>query len=165
MGTPLRNPEKIGSLSPAETVAFSQPFQHNWEATDTVHRRIGEDGLMMQNANTVFTLPPTYEQFLPALQLAMDHELSVRGFRQVMRSVLTARQSEIRAGLSQQDGFLKMRAHQDLRSTIPSLFYTISDICPTDYLPTLNDKIGDTSKEDIIWIRLEIFHLQRLTKF
>ncbi|MFZ2545125.1 MAG: hypothetical protein WAW80_04060 [Candidatus Saccharimonadales bacterium] len=130
-------PERVGSLSNEESAAFSKSFQHDWDYIRSEERLSGSESILLDKLEGDFNLPNSYEQFFPAIQLAADHELAVRGFMRVQTIGLTIRQWNVRQNMSQHDASYIGKAHQDLPADKPSRFYTVSDITPTEYFPQL----------------------------
>lgn len=131
-------PEGVGTLSNEQADAFSQPFQHDWAHFRSTDRLRGSESILLDKLDGDFNLPDSYKQFFPAIQLAADHELAVRGFMRVQSIGLTIRQWNVKQDMSQQDASYIGKAHKDLPAFMPGRFYTISDIAPTDYFPELN---------------------------
>lgn len=138
-------PERVGSLSSEESIAFSQPFGHDWDYIRSEERMSGSESILLDKLEGDFNLPNSYEQFFPAMQLAADHELAVRGFMRFQTIYLTIRQWNVRQNTSQQDASYIGRAHQDSPANKPSRFYTVSDISPTEYFPQLRSPTNQDS--------------------
>jgi hypothetical protein len=143
------HPEKIGRLTDAEATAFSLPFEHDWRYVRGNNPLQGSEEIIIDQSDSQFGLPDSYGQFVPAIRIMTDHELSVHGLHTVANTRLTIRQQLVRQNTSQQDASFLGRAHYDGEIGEDSRFYTISDTTPTNYYPSLNAK-GHTREEILV---------------
>lgn len=134
---PLR-PSCVGTLNPQEAAAFSQPFEHNWGYVKRRELLVGSQDIRLLDPNVQdnpYGVPLGYEQFLPAIALAVEHERQARGSRVVSDALLTVRQWPVAPGRNQQGG-PNAQLHRDLDGkTGQGVFYTVSDAYPTQYYP------------------------------
>jgi hypothetical protein len=134
-------PEVVGLLTPDQAAAYSRPFRHDWSYIHARGLAVGAEGIRLFDPNVddnIFGLPRGYEQFLPAVILAVEHERSVRGSLLVRDALLTVRQWPVAAGYSQH-GSEATELHRDISGSDGSgRFYTTSDRYPTQYFPKID---------------------------
>jgi hypothetical protein len=133
-------PEVVGRLNPDEATAFSRSFESPWRYVKELGVFEGNESvrLLVPNINdNPYGVPFGYEQFLPAIGIAVRHEQGVRGLLIPNKAVLTVRQSMVRPGHSQQGGPACL-VHRDINGRSgPARFYTVSDRYPTQYFPEI----------------------------
>jgi hypothetical protein len=174
MATGIIYPEVVGTLTPNEATAFSQDFSADWDAIPVDQRIISAADILLFSGDTEhkgISLPVTHEQFLPAVQIAVEHERTVRGERRLTDAILTARQFVVEPGWSQQGKF-GTTVHTD--SPYSDSFYNVADTDPTQHYPDIvstrnsNGHITLSEEEvqkgiafnpfDIVWTSTNIYH-------
>jgi hypothetical protein len=174
MATGIIYPEVVGTLAPNEAAAFSQDFSANMDAIPVDQRLLSATDLLLFSGDTEhkgILLPVTHEQFLPAVTIAVEHERTVRKGRRLIDAVLSARQSIVEPGWSQQGKF-DLIAHRD--NPYDDSFYSAADTDPTKYYPDIpsarnangNKRITEEEMQrgitfnpfDIVWTSTNIYH-------
>lgn len=134
-------PELVGTLTPGQARIFSQPFEHDWGYVDNRGLLVGCEAIRLLDPSiedNIFGVPRGYEQFLPAIAIAVEHEQRARHPSLILsEALLTIRQGEVRPGWSQQGPTVES-LHRDIdgKSGLGRL-YTLSDFYPTQYFPQI----------------------------